>query len=463
MEYYELPDGWVWTTLGEVIRDAQTGFASGKKDIPDGTPHLRMNNVGANCRLNLDSVATVPNELAKPKYLLEQGDVLVCHTNSVKLIGKTALFDLPTRHYAFSNHLTRLRVQPNAADPRWLWRFLTILWREGYFETRCKQWVNQATIERETLLEVPISLPPLPEQHRIVARIDALFAQIRAARGALDTAPALIKQFRQSLLAAAFQGDLTERDPNDEPAATPIEDTELRDGWQWITVEKSCERIVDCLHSTPKFRDSGHICVDTNSIKPGQIVLDKIRYVDAATFAERNRRMKPQENDVMFSREGGLLGIAVKVPPNLEFCLGQRMMIFRLHPGVDAQYFEYYLNSSGFRSQYIDQITGTASPHLNIQDIRKLVIPVPSIDEQRVIATLIDSMFAEAANFDSVISMVRRQLDDLEQSILARAFQGELVPQDSDDEPASALLEQIRAQRVAIELTKKNAKPSRTK
>lgn len=159
----ELPEGWEWKNLGEVISDAQSGFSSGEKDVKGGLPQLRMNNIGPNCRLNLDSIVTVPRNLAKPRHFLSLNDVVVCHTNSVKLVGKTALFDLEERNYTFSNHLTRLRVLPETVDPKWLWHTLSTLWRGGYFETRCKQWVNQATIERTTLLSSPIPLPPLPE------------------------------------------------------------------------------------------------------------------------------------------------------------------------------------------------------------------------------------------------------------------------------------------------------------
>jgi type I restriction enzyme S subunit len=251
-------------------------------------------------------------------------------------------------------------------------------------------------INRNDLYEIKLPLPPLPEQRRIVAKIEALFRQSRRGREALDAVPDLLAQFRQAVLAAAFRGDLTERDPDDEPASVLLErilaerrrkweedlhaqgkdpsrrkykepappDTsdlpELPEGWMWVTVEQACQRIVDCLHSTPKFKESGYICVDTNSIKPGRIVLDKVRYVDEPTFHERNRRMIPREDDVLFSREGALLGVAVRVPANLEFCLGQRMMIFRLGQHVDAKYYEGLLNSPLFRSQYLPKISGTA-------------------------------------------------------------------------------------------------------
>ena len=78
--------------------------------------------------------------------------------------------------------------------------------------------------------------------------------------------------------------------------------------------------------------------------------------------------MKPLAGDVMFSREGALLGVAVMVPDDLELCLGQRMMIFRLSKLVLSEFFEHVLNSFTFKIQYANKIGGSASPHLNIGD-----------------------------------------------------------------------------------------------
>ena len=134
--------------------------------------------------------------------------------------------------------------------------------------------------------------------------------------------------------------------------------------------------------------------------------------------------MKPKAGDVMFSREGGLLGIAVGVPPDLELCLGQRMTIFRVKDFVDLLYYLYYLNSEGFRSQYREKITGTASPHLNIGDIRQLVIPLASPAEQRRVVAAIDQLFEQANAIEQAVEAARRRVGKVDQAILARAFRG---------------------------------------
>jgi type I restriction enzyme S subunit len=213
----ELPEGWEWVTLGNIIIDAQPGFASGKKDVKGGLPHLRMNNIDSECNLNLNLLRTVPKELGEEKYLLKKGDVLICHTNSQKLIGKTAVFNLEGR-YAFSNHLTRIRFFENTIKSEWIWYYITTLWQQGYFETRCKQWVNQATIERDTLLQIPVPVPPYAEQNYTVEKIQYFFSQASAIEKSVKIALSHCEKLSQSILTKAFRGELVEQNPNDEPA-----------------------------------------------------------------------------------------------------------------------------------------------------------------------------------------------------------------------------------------------------
>jgi type I restriction enzyme S subunit len=165
-----LPKSWVAARIEQVIDDIQPGFASGEKNVKGGVAHLRMNNIGLDGELVLDLVRTVPEKLAKPHHELSKGDVLVCTTNSGKLVGKCAYFNLPGR-YVFSNHLTRLRPMKSIIDGEFLRWNLWLQWKGGTFDEMCKHWVNQSTIPKDALLETEVVVPPLPEQRRIVAKL----------------------------------------------------------------------------------------------------------------------------------------------------------------------------------------------------------------------------------------------------------------------------------------------------
>lgn len=321
-----------------------------------------------------------------------------------------------------------------------------------------------------------LPVPPYNEQLRIVEAIETQFTRIDEGVKLLQRLRDNLKRYKAAVLKAACEGRLVPQDPDDEPASDLLKrilqerrakweaggrkgkyvepqppDTadlpDLPDGWVWASVEQICERIVDCLHSTPHFTGDGFICIDTNAIKPGRIIQEKLRFVDEDTFIERNRRMKPEHGDIMFSREGALLGVAVQVPENLDLCLGQRMMIFRLSKGIQSKYYEMVLNSTVFRSQYVKKIGGTASPHLNISDIRLLAIPLPSTNEQLHIILEHEELLSIVEALEEVILHNLSRAERLRQSILKQAFEGKLVPQDPSDEPASVLLRHIQSSR----------------
>jgi type I restriction enzyme S subunit len=439
MERYELPEGWQWKTVQDGVVSAQPGFASGRKEVAGGLSHLRMNNIGADCELNLDSVAMVPPELASSRHILQPNDVLFCHTNSVKLVGKTALFDVESGQYAFSNHLTRLRVNPSIIDARWLWRVLATRWRERYFENRCKQWVNQATIERDTLLSAPVPLPPLPEQQRIVARIEALFEQSRAAREALDRAPALVKRFRRSVLAAAFRGDLTERDPDDEPASVLLERIrgqrgevpnasgllELPEGWVWTTIGGA---FTVALGGTPARKEKRYWDGDIPWVSSGEVAFNRIKstreQITADGLAQSNAKLHP-EGTVLLAMIGegktrgqaAILDVAATTNQNVAAILCSETP-------VPPEWIFWWLTA-----RYQDTRgggSGGAQPALNAARVREIPLPLASLPEQCRIVARIQALFAQADAVEAAVEVARQRLAALDGAVLARAFRGEL-------------------------------------
>jgi type I restriction enzyme S subunit len=184
--------------------------------------------------------------------------------------------------------------------------------------------------------------------------------------------------------------------------------------------------------------------VRTTNFKPGFLDLSEVRYVSEATFAERIERLRPQPGDVLYSREGGILGIACMIPPNVELCLGQRMMLFKTTSGFSATLLMHWLNSPVILRRVQELTGGSASPHLNVRDIKSFPIPFPPLLEQQEIVRRVQSMFLLADQIEGHLSAAQRQVDALTPSLLARAFAGKLVPQDPGDEPAAKLLERIR-------------------
>jgi type I restriction enzyme S subunit len=374
--------------------------------------------------------------------------------------------------------------------------------------------LNRATalpgLNRQDAYDLEITLPPLAEQRRIVAKIEALQERSRRAREALAEVGPLLEQFRQSMLAAAFRGDLTAdwraahpdiepasellhriraerrrrweqaelakyeargqrppknwKDRYEEPAPVDASDLpELPEGWVWATIDEISSHIVDCPHSTPKWTEEGKLCIRTTEFHLGYLDLSSARFVSQETFEERIQRLKPQPGDILYSREGGILGISCQVPADTELCLGQRMMLMRTDVSFLSRLLMHWLNSPSTLDRVKRLTLGSASPHLNVGEVKRFPVPVAPLDEQSKLLKQIEACLATPEVCGPMAIDYGQQLDQLNQSILAKAFRGELVAQDPNDEPASALLARIREQRTQqTEAAKRRQKTSMT-
>jgi type I restriction enzyme S subunit len=186
--------------------DLQNGFACGEKDVEDGLPHLRMNNIADSGELDLTLLRRVPRDFDTERYRLRLGDVLFMSTNSEDKVGKACVFDLDASEaYSFSNHLIRIRIEDPDLAPSYLATLFHSLWRVRYFCGVAKRWVNQSTVSKEALGRVPIVAFPKGLQSVFSVayeRYRSLKAQRAAARDALE-------RMFETLLRLAFSAELT--------------------------------------------------------------------------------------------------------------------------------------------------------------------------------------------------------------------------------------------------------------
>jgi restriction endonuclease S subunit len=204
----QLPEGWAQQPLTEVLTDIQTGFASGKHNsLGVGVVHVRPMNISRTGDLEFHEQKFVQDTSSRR---LARGDVLFNNTNSPALVGKTAFIDTD-EDLAFSNHMTRLRVEPSALLPNFLAAQLHGKWMNGYFEAICSNHVNQASVSAKRLQTVEIAVPPLAEQEQIVEILEEQLSRLDAALAVADAIEKRSAALRRSLLHAAFTGRLTEK------------------------------------------------------------------------------------------------------------------------------------------------------------------------------------------------------------------------------------------------------------
>ena len=300
-----------------------------------------------------------------------------------------------------------------------------------------------------------IPLPPLAEQHRIVAKVDELMAlcdRLEAARadreatrdrlataslarlnapdpdaarfqhdvafalnnlGPLTTRPDQIKALRQTILNLAVRGNLVPQDAKEDRSNqgklrsdTTAETYDVRafegrmallkrpDNWTIEPLSRVSSHIVDCLHTTPKWTEEGVLCIKTNQVRAGQLDLSSPHFVSENTHKTRVNRLEPRQDDILYIREGGVLGLACIVPPNTRLCLGQRLMQIRANNAIAPQFLELCLNSPWITEFAAEKTTGGAAPRVNMSIVRSYPIPLPPLAEQHRIVAEVDELTA---------------------------------------------------------------------
>ena len=221
-ELPELPKGWVWVRLREIANDINPGFPSGKHNKDNmGIPHLRPMNINFKGKIDLSNIKYIQPEKEFDKLI--RGDILFNNTNSPELLGKTCYIKENT-NWAYSNHMTRIRVNGSFVNPAWVSYCLHTLFLNGFFKLNCTHHVNQASINTTFLSErVYIPFPPLAEQQQIVEEIERRFSVVDEVEKAIDNNLKQAERLRQSILKRAFEGKLVPQDPNDEPAERLVE------------------------------------------------------------------------------------------------------------------------------------------------------------------------------------------------------------------------------------------------
>lgn len=295
-----------------------------------------------------------------------------------------------------SSAMKILHINTDLVLPKYIYYRMQIIQYDH--STHKRYWIQQYS-------KIKVNIPPLPDQERIVARIEELFSQLDAGVETLKKTKAQLAVYRQAVLKEAFDSAF---------------------GAGAASIESLCKNIVDCPHSTPKWSNEGYLCLRTTNIKRGRLDLSEKNYVTKETFDIRNARLIPLPGDVLYSREGAILGIACIIPKDTYVCLGQRMMLLRAGERLNNKYLMYFLNSPAV-TNYVASITGgSASPHVNVGDIKAFMIPCPNITTQERIVLEIDSRFSVCDSIEQTVDTAMQQADAMRQSILKDAFEGRL-------------------------------------
>jgi len=293
---------------------------------------------------------------------------------------------------------------------------------------------KEISLTNFSIIEIP--LPPFTEQKRIVAKIEELFSELDKGIETLKTAQQQLKVYRQAVLKYAFEGRLT----NPE-----VKEGELPEGWEKSTFGKECD-----------FSQGIQVDVGLQSESKGDTQVRFLRIVDFTKGDEPPRYIDhPGERYFLCKDE-----IAMVRYGTVGFvCTGKEGVIannlFKILPSVrmSNKYLIHFLQSDLFRSKL--ETKGATMQALSFGLIKPISMPVPTIKEQMQIVQEIESRLSVCDKIEESIEQGLQQAEALRQSILKKAFEGKLVPQDPNDEPASVLLDRIKAEREKAQPEKK--------
>ena len=449
----DLPDGWMWTTLEEV---SELNPRIDKQSIDDDleVTFLPMKNAEElSGKIDLSETKRF-SELKKKSYTpFRDGDILFAKVTPCMENGKIAIAHDLKNGIGFGStefHVIRLSEE-------WSNQFFFFYFLQQKFRQEAKRAMTGAVgllrVPTDYMRKVLLPLPTLPEQHRIVAKIEELFTKLDAGINELHKAQSQLKRYRQSVLKAAFEGKLTEawrKEHQDEiePAASIASD--LPDGWMWTTLEE----VSELNPRIDKQSIDDDLEVTFLPMKNVEELSGKIDLSEIKRFSELKRKSYTpfRDGDILFAKvtpcmENGKIAIAYDLKNGIGFG-STEFHVIRLSEEHSNQFFFFYFLQQKFRQEAKRAMTsGVGLLRVPTDYMRRVPIPLPPLSEQQAIVSEVESRLSIADKVEKTITAELKRAEQLRQSILKKAFSGKLVPQDPNDEPASALLEQIKAEK----------------
>ncbi len=480
----ELPAGWsqaIGSDVFEYITSGSRGWA--KYYSEDGALFVRVANLGRE-RPEMDlserQYVQPPGGTEGVRTKIRPDDILITITAD---LGRVAVVPHKFADAYVNQHVALVRSCKAVRSDYIAWYLLS---PDGQRNLGTyNRGVTRAGLGLNDIASVDIPFAPFPEQRRIVEKIEALTTHTRRAREALDTLPALIDRYRQSILAAAFRGDLTAEWREKQNDLQPISDAELSglrrqlwdavqeevnagrksryqsaediaqegaelpEGWRWVTVDELCP-IVQYGTSAKTTEQDGVVVLRMGNIQSGTIVFDSIK-----SLPEEHGEFPSlllDRGDLLFNRTNSpeLVGKSAVFDGYSTPCSFASYLIRLKVAGLNPRLLAAYINSPFGRvwaRGAVSQQVGQAN--INGSKLKALAVPLPPAEEQEQILRKLEAHDEMIARVIDQHRFSAARLATLDQSILAKAFRGELVPQDPNDEPASVLLERIRAERAA--------------
>jgi len=456
----DLPEGWVETTLDQLLQGLESGSRpkGGVRGITEGIPSIGGEHLNENGGFRFESIKFVPYSFFERMNQghIQTGDILIVKDGATT--GKVALVrdDFPYDPAVVNEHVFICRPD-EGVYPAFLFYFLFS--NEGQdrildnFRGSAQGGINQSFAPGTSVL-----LAPFSEQKRIVAKVEELLARVNATRERLAKIPAILKHFRQSVLAAACAGKLTAdwRRKNRSDIK-----------WESIALEKVIKNKPRNGYSPKAVKFPTKIKILTlTATTSGKFDGSYFKYIDEAIDIGSYLWLK--KGDILVQRGNTIEYVGVSAlfdGPDNQYIYPDLMMKIQANEKVKAKFVYYALSDEKSRNYFRMNAIGTAGnmPKINQKIVLNTPIQLPPISEQQEIICRVEYLFKIADQIKERYEKAKDHVEKLSQSILTKAFRGELVPngvelthrEGRSYEPASTLLAKIKAQRKDLKSQRK--------
>jgi type I restriction enzyme S subunit len=471
----DIPQGWEWIKLSDICKITDKNHNT-PKYLENGVPMVSPKNFIEN-GIDWSSVKFVGkdefdyfNRKCEPHF----GDLLY---SRIGTIGEARLVDF-NHDFVALHSIAMVHPLNGEIDSKFILYLLKtpLVKHQALANVRS---IGTPDLGLKEINEFSVPLPPIHEQHRIITKIEELLTQLDAGVASLKKAQAQLKRYRQAVLKAAFEGRLTKEwrkehkgqiepvdllierinqarkkttfNKNDETHSAITDVQSLPDSWRWIRLDniafikggitKDSKRIVENGHLVPYLRVA--------NVQNGYLDLNEMKTIIADEGEIKNLSLK--FGDILFT-EGGdrdKLGRGWIWQDEIPDCIYQNHIFrARFYLGeISSKYVSWFGNthSQKYFMKKGKQTTNLAS--ISLTQLRAFPVALAPIEEQTVIVNDIERYFSQIDHIENTITISLRQAESLRQSILIYAFEGKLVSQDPTDEPASVLLERIKAEK----------------
>lgn len=453
MDLQAIPDSWAATNLGSIVDYGKTQKCE-LADIDGATWVVELEDIEKDTSRIISRGYTPERDFKSSKNRFNKGDIL--YGKLRPYLNKVVMAD--------ENGVCSTEIIPINAEPLVSNKYI-FYWIKSHcfldYVNDVSYGVNMPRLGTSDGLNAPFILAPFVEQKEIVDQLDTLLAQVGATQARLARIPYIIKQFRQSVLAAAVNGKLTD------------EWRELNNGVvQWRPVElKDAAEIIDPhpSHRTPKAVDGGVPYIGIGDLRhDGSIDFENARKVSFDVLKEHNERYTLKAGDFIFGKIG-TLGKATVLPIGIDYTLSANVILIQpIEHVATPEYLQFFLSSPSTLNEIAKQANSTSQAAFGIKKMRTFQCKLPNKEEQNQIVRRVEQLFAYADTIEQQAKAAKARVDNLTQTILAKAFRGELTATwraanpdlISGDNSAASLLARIQAERTAAKPRKRATKPA---